>query len=247
MSTTVLPWEEFVTERVDLGDGITLDVLYEPKGRVTKEMLFEDAIQLVAHARGWTDERDIDEKIRKTYKFNPFLMADMICIAHRGRDVCGLVTFRYFDVDGEPVMHVSNSSMTPELQGKSAMTYMAFAGLAKARARLGAGAPPRQWVTLITQNPVVYGIFSSRGEIFPPVDGRVIPEDAKKVASFIANEFVPSVKFDPETFILRDECQFFYADIPRWKDARVNEWFDKNLRYNEGDTIVMAVKMAIIF
>ena len=246
MSTdVVVPWEEFVTERVSLGDGIVLDILYEPKGRVTKEMLFEDAIKLVANARGWTKESEIDE-MRKTYKFNPFLVANMICIAHRGREVCGLVTFRYFDVDGEPVMHVSNSSMTPELQGKNAMTYMAFAGLAKARARLGDNAPPRQWVTLITQNPVVYGIFSSRGQMFPPVDGSPIPDDAKKVGSFIANEFVPSVKFDPETFILRNECQFFYSEIPRWKDQRVNEWFDKNLRYYEGDTIVMAMKMSII-
>lgn len=241
-----VPWEEFVTERTDLGDGITLDILYEPKGRVTKEMLFEDAIRLVAIARGWTKEEEIAE-LRKTYKFNPFLAANMICIAHRGRDVCGLVTFRYFDVDGEPIMHVSNSSMTPELQGKNAMTYMAFAGLAKARARLEGKGPPRQWVTLITQNPVVYGIFSSRGEMYPPMDGSPIPDDAKKVAAFIANEFVPSVTFEPETNILRNECQFFYSQIPRWKDDRVNQWFDKNLRYYEGDTIVMVMKMAIVF
>lgn len=240
-----VPWEEFVTERADLGDGITLDVLYEPRGRVTKEMLFEDAIRLVATARGWTKESEIDE-MRKTYKFNPFLVANMICIAHRQGQVCGLVTFRYFDVDGEPVMHVSNSSMTPELQGKNAMTYMAFAGLAKARARLGEGAPPRQWITLITQNPVVYGIFSSRGEMYPPIDGSPIPDDAKKVGAFIAKEFVPTVHFDPETFILRNECQFFYSEIPRWKDDRVNQWFDRNLRYYEGDTIVMATKMNII-
>lgn len=240
-----VPWEEFVTERTDLGDGIQLDILYEPKGRVTKEMLFEDAIRLVATARGWTKESEIDE-MRKTYKFNPFLVADMICIAHRGREVCGLVTFRYFDLDGEPIMHVSNSSMTPELQGKNAMTYMAFAGLAKARQRLEGKGPPRQWVTLITQNPVVYGIFSSRGEMYPPVDGSPIPDDAKKVASFIHDEFVPNVSFDPETFILRDECQFFYSQIPRWKDQRVNDWFDKNLRYYQGDTIIMVMKMNII-
>ena len=51
---------------------------------------------------------------------------------------------------------------------------------------------------------------------------------------------------DPETFILRNECQFFYETIPRWKDERVNRWFDTNLRYNDGDTIVMAMKMSII-
>lgn len=240
-----IPWQEFVTESTDLGDGITLDILYEPGGRVSKEMLFEDAIRLVANARGWSKPSEIEE-MRKTYKFNPFLVANMICIAHKKGEVCGLVTFRYFDVDGEPVMHISNSSMTPELQGKSAMTYMAFAGLAKARSRLGDNAPPRQWVTLITQSPVVYGIFSSRGQIYPPIDGSPIPDDAKKVGSFIANEFVPTVQFDPETFILRNECQFFYSDIPRWKDERVNRWFDTNLRYNEGDTIVIAVKMSII-
>lgn len=240
-----VPWEEFVTERTDLGDGITLDILYEPKGRVTKEMLFEDAIRLVAIARGWTKEEEIAE-LRKTYKFNPFLAANMICIAHKGREVCGLVTFRYFDLDGEPIMHVSNSSMTPELQGKNAMTYMAFAGLAKARARLEGKGPPRQWVTLITQNPVVYGIFSSRGEMYPPMDGSPIPDDAKRVAAFIAKEFVPTVELDPETNILRNECQFFYSQIPRWKDQRVNDWFDKNLRYYQGDTIIMVMKMNII-
>ena len=89
-------------------------------------------------------------------------------------------------------------------------------------------------------------LFSSRGQIYPPIDGSPIPDDAKKVGSFIANEFVPTVQFDPETFILRNECQFFYSDIPRWKDERVNRWFDTNLRYNEGDTIVIAVKMSII-
>jgi len=240
-----VPWEELVTERVGLGDGLTLDVIYEPKGRVTKEMLFADVTRLVANARGWYAQSEIDE-LRKTYKFNPFLVADMICIARREDEVCGLCTFRYFDVDGEPVMHVSNSSMSPELQGKNVMTYMAFAGLAKARSRLGEGAPPRQWVTLITQNPVVYGIFSSRGDIYPSVSGQPTPDDAKKVAGYIANVFVPQVKLDPETLILRNECQFFYNETPRWKDARVNEWFDTNLRYREGDTIVMAVKMTIV-
>jgi hypothetical protein len=241
------PWDSLVTERVGIGDDLTLDVIYEPRGRVTKEMLFEDAIRLVANARGWHTPEQIDE-MRKTYKFNPFLVADLICVVRRGeRDVCGLCTFRFFDLDGEPIMHISNSSMSPELQGKNAMTYIAFAGLAKARQRLEGKGPPRQWVTLITQNPVVYGIFSSRGKMYPPVDGSPIPDDAKKVGSFIAKEFVPSVSFDPETFILRNECQFFYSDIPRWKDDRVNQWFDKNLRYYEGDTIVMVMKMDIIF
>lgn len=239
------PWKELVTESMDLGDRITLDVLYEPKGRVTKEMLFEPVIRLIAAARGWHDEEPID-KMRQSYKFTPFLNADMICIAHAEGQILGLCTFRYFDLDGEPIMHLSNSTMSPVVQGKNAMTYMAFAGLAKARSRLGERAPGHQWVTLITQNPVVYGIFSSRGDIYPPIDGRPIPDDAKKVGSFIAKTFVPTVEFDPETFILRNECQFFYSEIPRWRDQRVNKWFDDNLRYYEGDTILMVVKMNIV-
>lgn len=237
-----VPWEPFVTERADLGD-ITLDVIYEPKGRVTKEMLFEDAIRLVAHARGWYDEKTIAE-MRTTYKFNPFLVADLIVVARRQDKVCGLCTFRYFDVDGEPIMHVSNSSMDPDLQGKNVMTYIAFAGLAKARMRLGDNPPPHQWVTLITQNPVVYGIFSSRGEMYPNTDDKPAPEDARKVGRFIAKEFNPHLTFDEDKFILRNECAFFYKDIPRWKDPKVNTWFDANVRYYEGDVIVMVMKMS---
>ena len=59
------PWDSLVTERMGIGDDLTLDVIYEPKGRVTKEMLFEDAIRLVANARGWHTPEQIDELRRK--------------------------------------------------------------------------------------------------------------------------------------------------------------------------------------
>ncbi|RKH56235.1 hypothetical protein [Corallococcus llansteffanensis] len=232
-----LAWSHLVTERVEV-EGVTLEFLDEPAGRLTREMFFEDAVRLVAAARGWETPQDVAQ-LAAHYKFAPLLKADLICVAREGLRVLGLCTYRFLSGGGARLLHTSNSSMLPELQGKGIMTHIMYAALSRFMRRFPEGP---HYLTLITQSPVVYGAMHARGQLYPALDGSPAPGNIQEIGRFLAHEFNPGLTFDEERFVIRNECQFFYKQVPRYRDPKVNTFVDGLLRYREGDVMVLVLK-----
>jgi hypothetical protein len=238
------PWARVTEETIERGD-LLIDVLDPGRsnGRLSGEMLFDDTIEIVARARGWHDPAD-RAKLRASYKFGPMLSADLIFIVRRQDQVKGICSVRYLSCDGEPIVHLSNASMLPELQGRGVMTAVGLFALSRCRARVEAAGRTCQHVTCITQSPVVYGALAAHGTMYPSLSPGPLPATIRRIARHIAREFNPGLPFDDEQLILRNECRFFYKDVPRYRDPNVNELFDARLRYQEGDVIVGVLKLA---
>jgi hypothetical protein len=230
-------WSHLVTESTEV-DGISLDFLDEPKGRLTREMFFDDAVRLVARARGWEEMEEV-ARLAANYKFSPLLNANLICVARQGQSIKGLCTYRFLQCGEARLLHTSNSSMLPELQGKGVMTHIMFAALSRFLRHFPEGP---HYLTLITQSPVVYGASSSKGEIHPGLDATPAREEFKRISRFIAHEFNPGLPFDEDLSVIRKECQFFYKQVPRYRDPAVNAFMDERLKYHEGDVIVLVLK-----
>jgi hypothetical protein len=238
-----LPWAHLVAESIERGD-LVIDLIDadECRGRLTKEMLFNHTIDIVAQARGWQEPADI-AKLRESYKFGPMLSASLIFIVRQQEQVTGLCSVRFLDCDGEAIVHLSNASLLPGRQGNGVMMMVGLSALSRYNARLAPQGKQCRYATCITQSPVVYGALFAHGTMYPSLSSEPAPESIKTIARYIAHEFNPGLPFDEDRFILRNECQFFYKVVPRYRDPRVNELFDSSLRYYEGDVLVLVLKL----
>jgi hypothetical protein len=94
----------------------------------------------------------------------------------------------------------------------------------------------RCYLTAITQSPFIMAFLAGVSDLYP-MPGRDGPDpDLVAVAETVVDRFDPHVAFDRGTFILRNECEFFYRHIPYSANSRINEFCDQRLRYAEGDT-----------
>ncbi|MCC6554904.1 MAG: hypothetical protein IT372_18175 [Polyangiaceae bacterium] len=238
-----LPWAHLTAESIQQGD-LVIDVLDgdECRGRLTREMLFDHTIEIVARARGWQEPADM-AKIRESYKFEPMMTANLIFVVRRQDQVSGILSVKFLSCDGEPIIHLSNGSLLPGRQGSGVMTPVGLSAISRYNARLAPEGKTCRYLTGITQSPVVYGLLSTHGTMYPRLSSEPAPEPIKKMARYIAREFNPGLPFDEDRFILRNECQFFYKVVPRWRDPKVNEFFDSSLRYYEGDVFVVVLRL----
>jgi len=238
-----LPWAHLVAESIEWVD-LIVDVIDadECRDQLTRETLFDHTIDIVARARGWQEPDDL-AKLRASYKFGPMLSANLIFIVRQQEQVTGLCSVRFLNCDGEAILHLSNASLLPGQQGNGVMMMVGLSALSRYNARLARQGKICQYATCITQSPVVYKVLSAHGTVYPRLSSEPAPESIKKIARYIAHAFNPGLPFDENRFILRNECQFYYKVIPRYRDPKVNDLFDSSLRYYEGDVFVLVLKL----
>jgi len=227
--------------------GLRVEVIDNPRQHLRKEDIFDQVIEVVAEARGWQQASE-KTALRQTYKFKPFLDDDTVFIIRQDGQARGFCSFRRFTSGTDHVIHMSNAAMAPDLQARGAMLFVGLfypAFLSDRRADfLQNVILENQYVTFISQSPVVYGAMRKRGVLYPDVDGRPAPENVRDIARLIANEINPHLEFNPETFVIRKECSFFYKDVPRYSDPAVNEFMDRSLRYADGDVVVGVLRVS---
>jgi hypothetical protein len=227
--------------------GLDIYVFDQPATKLTKEAIFDDVIEVVAQARGWTTAEE-HASIRATYKFQPFLEADRVFIVARGTQAIGFCSVRFLESGPNRIHHLSNAAIIPELQSQGLMAYLSlvYPGVIDNNrdSFLDGIKQGRQFFTFISQSPVVYGGFSRGGKLYPALDGSAAPDDVKGIAKLIAQTINPHLKFDPERLVIRKECSFFYRDVPRHRRPEVNQFMDNLLDYAAGDVIVGVLQLA---
>ena len=107
-----------------------------------------------------------------------------------------------------------------------------------------------RYFTLDTQSPVVYYLFykniskKCRGEIYPYPQCEIIPEDVKKIAATIAEEFGYK-NFEANRLIIRRlfEEGVIYDEIPKCESDEINKYFKDNLECEKGDAFLIVCKI----
>jgi len=98
-----------------------------------------------------------------------------------------------------------------------------------------------------TQNPVMYYVGKklaeqSRGEIYPTLSSSEIPEYISRVAHKVCSEILKSQC--PDDLIFRGIYgSALYQELPRSPDARVNEYFHRVLDLDNGDAMLVIIKL----
>jgi hypothetical protein len=227
--------------------GLDVHVFDQPRATLSKEAIFEDVIEVVAEARGWMSQQD-RESMRATYKFQPFLDADRVFIVCRDSRPIGFCSVRFLESGPNRIHHLSNAAVIPELQSHGLMAFLSLVypgiiddGRNVFLENVGLG---RQYFSVISQSPVVYGALSRGGKLYPALDGSAPPEAVQSIARLVAQTINPHLEFDAEHFVLRKECSFFYRDVPRHRRPEVNAFLDRVLDYAAGDVIVGVLQLA---
>jgi hypothetical protein len=203
----------------------------------------EDVLEVAARSRGWAEPEQI-AAFGRVFKVEPLFHADGLALVwHRGRLV-GLAGTAYEPAPGSGglVLHLCSLGLLPQAQNRGFLPTLfsllwevvdGFPGVENAYRR------GQVYLTAITQNPFIIAFLGQVSDLYP-APGRAAPDpDMVAVARRLADRFAPGVDLDPESFVLRNECEFSYRKIPYSTDRRVNEYCDARLRYHEGDTFVL--------
>jgi hypothetical protein len=177
------------------------------------------------------------------FKLGPLFQADGLALVWRGERLIGLVGATYQPgPDDGLILHLCSLGLLPEAQNRGFLPALfgllwevvnAVPGVDDAHRRA------RVYLTAITQSPFIMSFLAQVSDLYP-APGRPAPDpDRVAVARRILDRFDPDVAFDPESFVLRNECQFFYRKIPYSTDRQINDYCDARLRYAEGDTFML--------
>lgn len=203
----------------------------------------EDLLRLATLSRGWGLEAL--PHMRKAFKIEPFYRATSLVLVFEAGRLCGTagVDTGFSDAPpGSSMIHLcSVNLLAPLKHGGLAGVFMLLL-----RDELLAGLPPEQpiYFTSISQSPLVYRLLARLAHVYP--NGEELPPgDVRHVARAVAAKYDPGMHLDEEGLILRNECAFFYKEVPYVADRRINTLFDAKLDMALGDVFVNVGKTRV--
>ncbi|HUZ26418.1 MAG TPA: hypothetical protein VMV07_21905 [Streptosporangiaceae bacterium] len=209
--------------------------------REVLEQLRQPVLRIAACSRGWDRPEDFDH-FGAVFKLDALFHANSLALIWRGDRLVGLAGLTYdLPVRDGVILHVGSLGLLPEAQNRGflpvlfSLLWDAVWQHAELRRHIEEG---RGYLTAITQSPFIMAFLAGVSSLHPaPGSGDPAP-DFVEVAERVVGRFDPDVPFDRRTFVLRNECQFFYRRIPYSLDQGINELCDQRLRYGEGDTFM---------
>ncbi|MTJ82370.1 MAG: hypothetical protein F8N37_15365 [Telmatospirillum sp.] len=195
-----------------------------------------DLLRLATLARGWGPDK-LDH-MRQVFKIDPFYNATAMALVFNGDNLVGTAGVDTdFDAgrNDRHIVHLCSVNMDRSLRNSGLIAQL-FVILAD---QVLASLPPGDEVffTSISQSPLVYSIMSKIAPLHP--DGRSRPPaPIVDVAGRVVAKYDPHLELEPDTLVLRRECDFFYRDVPYVSDTRINALFDSLLDIAAGDVFV---------
>jgi hypothetical protein len=231
--SVLVPFEDFVFELAP--DGVSgHPELLEP--------LREDVLAIAARSRGWYGPEPL-ERFRQVFKIEPLFAADGLALVWRRGRLVGLAGMVHsMPVDDGVILHLCSLGLLPEAQNRGIMPTLfgllwdVMLELPTVREHYRAG---RAYLTAITQSPYIMAFLANVSDLYPAPGVDTPAPDLVEVARRVVDRFDPHIPFDPESFILRNECEFFYRNIPYSANRTINDFCDSRLRYGDGDTFVL--------
>ncbi|MBI2910352.1 MAG: hypothetical protein HYX92_22130 [Chloroflexi bacterium] len=208
------------------------------------DQIREQVLNVAALSRGWDDPQG-SETLRRNFKIGPLYEANALMLIRRNGSLVGLVgSVNNWHVDSgdKTIVHMCCLALQPEVQNRGFLQVsMALLWLISQQNDVLRRNYSRQrvYISAITQSPYILAYLQSMFDVYPsPYRARATP-DMTNVAQRVARRFDEHVAFDPSTFILRKECNFFYKRIPYSSNPDINHFCDQNLRYDQGDVFVV--------
>lgn len=205
-------------------------------------LIRDDVIELAARSRGWEAAEDI-EHFRRVFKLESLYSADALALVWRGEQLVGLAGMVHSLPAREgSVLHLGSLGLLPAAQRRGilptlfSLLWEVVLDIPRLRDDHRRG---RLFLTGITQSPFIVAFYAAVTDLHPAPDGSRPDQLSTEIAELVVKHFDPQVAFDPSTFVLAEECDFFYRRIPYSTDRAVNRLCDNRLRYAAGDTFVL--------
>lgn len=195
-------------------------------------------------ARGWTRLYNTPVSDFEAYWFENKSRKTNIYLLRDDDDVCGMVTFKYYDVEyeGRRIVVVKTGVGTlPEARGSN-FTARCIATQAVYHAIEHARDEVYVFSTLI--HPVTYQIITSFLDTYYPFYDRAQDGELEKLASFLARHFGVQPSNRPEPYIFREARGVVESPTERayWRqktNPAVRFFVDKCPDYNAGECFIM--------
>jgi len=202
----------------------------------------EQIFQIAASSRGWSDKQAL-ESIRHSFKIGPLYEANGVVLIRSNGTLVGLGgSVNNWHTDGKSIVHLCSLGLLPEVQNRGflpAMVALLWLSSLQDDKLQRNFELERVYISAITQSPYILAFLSRLFDVYPSPHRTAPNEDMVDVARQVARRFDAEIPFDAENFILRNECKFFYKRTPYSSDRQINEFCDRNLRYDQGDVFVI--------
>jgi hypothetical protein len=201
----------------------------------------EEVLSIAALSRGWERPEDL-ESFRHVFKLGPLFETNSLVLIRRDGRLVGLAgSVNNWSVEAGSIVHLCSVGLLPEAQGRgfipSLMRLLWLLNFQDEDLRRNYRAG-RVFVSAITQSPYLLAMLDHLFAIFPS-PRRMQPDPVEvAVAHAVVDRFDPNLTLEDKTFVLRDECQFFYRKWPRSTNREWNAYCQHALRFSAGDVFV---------
>ena len=202
----------------------------------------DQIFSIAAASRGWDDEQAL-KSMRAHFKIGPLYEANGVVLIRKNGVLVGLGgCVNNWHTADKSIVHLCSLGLLREVQNRGFLGAMIallwMSSLQDARLRKNFGMQ-RVYISAITQSPYILAFLSRLFDVYPSPN--VVKPDTHMVdvATQVAARFDADIPFDPMTFILRNECSFFYKRTPYSSNREINKFCDDRLRYDQGDVFVI--------
>ena len=202
-----------------------------------------ELLELASYARGW-EQKDLP-RMRAVFKFEPFYLATSLVLVFQNTRLYGTAGV---DVDFEVapgqghILHLCSVNLRKPLRNSALMARLFVLLADHILAKIPAD--HEIYFTSISQSPAVYSLISKIARLYPNGE-EVPPDNVKDVARRVVAKYDPHLTLETDTLILRNECDFFYKDVPYVSDPKINGLFDRMLDIAAGDVFVNVAKSTV--
>lgn len=202
----------------------------------------EDIFRIAAAARGWDDEQAL-ESMRHNFKIGPLYKANGVVLIRANGTLVGLGgSVNNWHTEDKSIVHLCSLGLLPEVQNRGflqAMVALLWLSSLQDRTLRENFELEHVYISAITQSPYILAFLSRLFDVYPSPHRATPDPDMVEVAKQVAARFDGEIPFDAQSFVLRNECKFFYKHTPYSSDRKINEFCDSTLRYDQGDVFVM--------
>lgn len=209
--------------------------------------LREEVLQLAAVSRGWQEHNEL-ERFQSVFKLGPLYQTNALALIRRNGVLKGIAgSVNNWNTSGGSIVHLCSVGLAREAQAQGfipcllRLLWQLSLRDQSLSANFRAG---RVYVTAITQSTYLLSMLDRLFCIYPSPSRDVANPEESAIAHAVLERFDAHLVLEEPSFVIRNECDFFYRREPLSHSAMWNEYCHRVLRADEGD-VFLAVGRAL--